>query len=281
MLELEVEGFRSLRHVTWKPDRLNVVIGPNGSGKSNLLRVLEMLTTAGRGGLGKYIQREGGISPLLWDGHVNRLRFRTKMSPVEQHRDEVRDSLTYDIVLNQVGKSSSYRINSELLANFYKVETNERPEPFKLFEREPLRAVIFDSEEKALVTIEEKLDEEETLLSAAAGPVSTNPYVDEFQQRFANWRVYEDIHTDRASEMRQATVARNETIVESGGQNLIAVLHTLYSSNRDFKNEVNTAIRSAFSDDFEELIFPPAADQRIQLRVRWRSLQREQSVADL
>jgi predicted ATPase len=40
-------------------------------------------------------------------------------------------------------------------------------------------------------------------------------------------------------------------------------------------------MRAAFGDDFEELVFPPAADQRIQLRIRWRSLQREQSAADL
>ena len=40
-------------------------------------------------------------------------------------------------------------------------------------------------------------------------------------------------------------------------------------------------MRAAFSDDFEELIFPPAADQRVQLRIRWRSLRTEQSAADL
>jgi len=40
-------------------------------------------------------------------------------------------------------------------------------------------------------------------------------------------------------------------------------------------------MRAAFGDDYEELVFPPAADQRIQLRVRWKSLQREQTAADL
>jgi predicted ATPase len=40
-------------------------------------------------------------------------------------------------------------------------------------------------------------------------------------------------------------------------------------------------MRAAFGNDFEELVFPPAADQRIQLRVRWRTLKREQSAADL
>lgn len=40
-------------------------------------------------------------------------------------------------------------------------------------------------------------------------------------------------------------------------------------------------MRAAFGPDFEELAFPPAADQRIQLRVRWKTLRREQSAADL
>ena len=69
--------------------------------------------------------------------------------------------------------------------------------------------------------------------------------------------------------------------MEPDGQNLISVLHTLYTGDRDFKNEINLAMRAAFGEDFEELVFPPAADQRVQLRVRWKSLQREQSAADL
>ena len=40
-------------------------------------------------------------------------------------------------------------------------------------------------------------------------------------------------------------------------------------------------MNAAFGDDFEELVFPPAADQRIQLRIRWKSLKREQTAADL
>lgn len=40
-------------------------------------------------------------------------------------------------------------------------------------------------------------------------------------------------------------------------------------------------MRAAFGDDFDKLVFPPAADQRIQMRIRWRSLKREQSAADL
>src|SRR5690348_10493130 len=40
-------------------------------------------------------------------------------------------------------------------------------------------------------------------------------------------------------------------------------------------------MRAAFGTDYEELVFPPAADQRVQLRLRWRSLKTEQSAANL
>lgn len=97
----------------------------------------------------------------------------------------------------------------------------------------------------------------------------------------AGFAVYQDFHTNRDAPVRQAAVSRHERRVDADGQNLISVLHTLYTGDRDFKNEINDAMRAAFGDDFEELVFPPAADQRIQLRVRWKSLKREQSAADL
>lgn len=95
------------------------------------------------------------------------------------------------------------------------------------------------------------------------------------------WRIYHDVHVHQEATIRRAAVARSEKSIDPDGQNLVPVLHTLYESDRDFKREVNTAMRAAFGNDFEELIFPPAADQRIQLRIRWKSLKREQSAADL
>ncbi len=281
IMKLEVRGFRSLRNITWEPGRLNVVIGPNGSGKSNLLRSLVMLATAAKGGLSKRIQRDGGMDRLVWDGAEDKIELRAKFSPVDPTRDEIRDSLTYQMELGRIGKTSAYRLNYELLGNFYRVESGSRPQPFKLLERTPSSAVVFDPEERGLRANEEALSEEETLLSVAAGPLSANRYLSEFHRELSAWTVYEDFHTNREAEIRQAALTRNETRVESDGQNLISVLHTLYTSDREFKSEVNTAMRAAFSDDFEELVFPPAADQRVQLRVRWKSLKREQSAADL
>ncbi len=87
--------------------------------------------------------------------------------------------------------------------------------------------------------------------------------------------------TGKDAPIRQPAIARLEKRVDPDGQNLVSVLHTLYTGDRDFKREINSAMRAAFGDDFEELVFPPASDQRIQMRIRWKSLKREQSAAEL
>ncbi|MHB1036366.1 MAG: AAA family ATPase [Pirellulales bacterium] len=281
ILRLEIEGYRSLKSQTWMPGDLNLVIGPNGSGKSNLLSVLEMLVQGARGGLGKYVQREGGMEPLLWDGCAEKMRARAKMSPIPPYRDELQDALTYELDLERLGTSSAYRISYEVLGNYCKVEQGLMDQPFKLLERDPRHAVIYSMEERSFVAPPDLMSEEESLLSVAGGPFAPNRFAAGFRDELESWAIYQGFHTHREAPIRQAAVARAEKRVQPDGQNLISVLHTLYTGDREFKEEVNTAMRAAFSDDFEELIFPPAADQRIQLRVRWKSLQRERSAADL
>jgi len=281
ILRLDIKGFRSLRDVSWEPEDLNVVIGPNGSGKSNLLRMLELISVSARGGLGKYVQRWGGMEPLVWDGLADRIEYTVKTSPVERHRDPEKDSLTYEFVMERLGKSSSFSVGHELLANYYPVETGQRAEPFKFLERHRNDGIAFDERQHRLVAKSGSILEEESLLSLSGGPFLENHFVQVFRAELAGWSVYHDLHVNADAPIRQAMIARTEKRVDPDGQNLVSVLHTLYTGDRGFKDEVNSAMRAAFGEDFDELVFPPAADQRIQLRVRWKSLQREQSAADL
>lgn len=281
ILKLEVKGFRSLRDVVWEPGDLNVLIGPNASGKSNLLRLLELLAISAQGQLGKHIQKSGGMEPLVWDGTDDRIAVNVRMSPFEERRDIDRESLTYKLQLDRIGRSSAYRIGHELLGNYWLVETGEKKQPKKFLERKLQRARIFDFQEHGLTAPEEEVPEGETLLSVLSGPFTANPLLPAFQQQLSAWSVYHDIHVNRDAVIRRPAIARLERRVDPDGQNLITVLHTLYTGDRQFKKDIHAAMRRAFGDDFEELIFPPAADQQIQLRVRWKSLRREQSAADM
>lgn len=281
ILSLEIEGFRSFKHlVDWRPGDLTVLIGPNGSGKSNLLRALEMLAVSAQGGLTKWVQSAGGMDPLTWDGQAETIRLKVECSPVEAQRKQDEEALTYELLLDRVGKSGEYRIGYELLGNYWKVKQKRQPEPFKLLERQGLRAKVFDEQQRGLAAPEENVPPTETLLSLAADPFTRNHHLPSFRAQMAGWSIYHDFHTNRDAPIRQSVVTRHEKRVQPDGQNLISVLHTLYS-DRNFEKEINTAMSAAFGDDFEKLIFAPAADQRIQLRLRWKSLQREQSATDL
>lgn len=277
---IQLRGFRSLRDVTWTPGKLNVIIGPNGSGKSNLLRALALLQQAANGELPQAVLNQGGIVPLLWDRKATEIGWSVKTDPPTQRWDPIRDALTYELRLRQLGTTSSYRIEYELLGKYFDVETGRRPQPFKLLERDPRHAVTFDFEQRSLAAHEGSVPDDQTLLSLIPGPFG-NPMLIEFRDRLASWSIYHDLRVDQGAAVRQAPVARLEKRVAPDGQNLIPVLHSLYTGNREFKRSVDSAMRAAFGEDFEELIFPPAADQRVQLRIRWRSLNTEQSAADL
>ncbi|MBI4332570.1 MAG: AAA family ATPase [Chloroflexi bacterium] len=281
IIDLKVNGYRSLKNIHWEPGDLNILIGPNASGKSNLLRCLELISASAKGNLGKYIQGLGGMEPLVWDGALESIGFTLRASPPDENRTADRDSLTYVLELTRMGKGSAYTITKELLANYCKVEAGLRATPLKFIERSRFSASIFDPNEKALIAPPESIPEDDTVLSKAIAPFSGNYVISGFRDQLASWSIYHDVHVNRDAPVRQPTVTRNEKRIDPDGQNLISVLHTLYTTDRAFKGNLNSAMTAAFGDDFDELVFPPAADQRIQLRLRWKSLNREQSAADL
>jgi predicted ATPase len=214
--------------------------------------------------------------PLLWDGQTDSIKYGAHFeSPSE----------TYELVMEQLGQTGAFRIGKELLAK-PESEIGKPQDVIKFLERTRTQAIYFSFPARQALEIKpESLDDDETLLSQVpfleihGGP--STAISSRIQRHLAGYSIYHDVRVDQESEMRRAAVSRRDTRVESDGNNLISVLHTLYSEDRAFKTELNTAMRAAFGEEFEELVFPPAEDGRIQLRLRWRSLKREQSASDL
>lgn len=278
ILDLHVQGFRSLKDVTWKPGDLNIIIGPNGTGKSNLLRLLEMLSVSAQGRLGQFVQNAGGMQSLVWDGRSGGIAAYVRTSHPTEIPDLEPEVLSYELLLHRLG-ASNYEIAEERLRT--DAETGEQAEASKIIERHLLSAHVLHTSGRSLSVHKTKILENETLLSQATGLFSPNQALADFRNQVAEWAVYHDMRVDQDAPVRAPAVARVEKRVAQDGQNLINVLHTLYTGDRDFKREVNLAMQAAFGDEFEELVFPPAADQRVQLRIRWKSLRSEQSAADL
>ena len=131
------------------------------------------------------ILRQGGIAPLLWDGAVSELTWNIKTDPVAAGQDSVRNALTYELSLRRLGQTSSYRIEREQLANYYRVEAGQMSEPFKFLERNTYHAVTFDQQEHGLAAHEGSVPDDQTLLSMVAGPFG-NPVILAFRDHLVS-----------------------------------------------------------------------------------------------
>jgi len=274
--KLNIENFRSLKKICWLPGDLNIIIGPNGTGKSNLLHFLKLISMSAQGKLTKYIQSSGGMVAILWDGSESFIKYSMDLL----YETEKINLQHYALELKKLGMGSLYHIGNETLTAPYHSEQNAKT-ILKFIERTANKAKINNEKGKCLEIPEDYISEEESLLSIAAGPFIGNKFLPKFQKSLSSIAIYHDFQTNMDAPVRHPSISRMETLIDPDGQNLIAVLHTLYTGNREFKNEIDSAMRTAFGDEFEELVFPPASDQRIQMRIRWKSLKREQSAAEL
>jgi predicted ATPase len=272
--KIEIKGFRSLKNVAWEPDRLNVLIGPNGSGKSNFLRALELLRESARGKLRNAVLAEGGIVQLLWDHRASEISWMLKLESTSENprRSEY---LTYDLALRPAGLGGGFAVHRESLA--YSGSPNNKRTC--LFERDPTRTVTWNGRKRKLLPTPPTVPSDETVVSASS--IFAEARIVAFGADLASFSIYHDLVTHKGTPVREAAVARVEKSLFPDGQNLVPVLHTLYTGHRDFKRVINAGMRAAFTEDFEDLEFGPAADQRIQLRVRWKSLADSISAADL
>ena len=285
--KLTVQRFRSLKDVTWEPGDLNVVIGPNASGKSNLLKALQVIAASAEGKLRAHIIRSGGMEPLLWDGSVLDLRFGVYFIDNTTPRELLAvNLLNYKVQILRLGNTGAYSIEGEALVETPDEEHNNQYSSQPVFTRRGRMEAMLYTQGVVLPIDASAIADDETLLSqlkgiSLSGREAFDWRIGYTREAINGWAIFTEFDTSQDSEVRRASVSRHDTQLEPDGQNLVPVLHTLYNTDRDFKRNINLGMKAAFGDEFEEIVFPPADDQRVQLRVRWKSLKREQSTADL
>ncbi|MBI4557043.1 MAG: AAA family ATPase [Candidatus Hydrogenedentes bacterium] len=283
MLEyLHIEDFKSLKSVKWYPGALNVVIGPNASGKSNLLSALEMISAAARGKLGDYVQLQAGIGALLWNGEGRAVgvavRFRNDniLRDVREllPRSDISGPISYRFELTRLGQSPNYTVEKEdwRLFGMTSGKVSEALVEYLLTRGlQELKIDGKDSDELHLDT--RNLSREEVALSLPL-PVDdhTRPLI-LTKEYLASWGIFQNFRSDPESPIRQPLIARYSTQVSVDGDNLASVLHTLYERDKEFAQEIDVGMNAAFGEAYESLTFPPVADQRVQLSIRWKGLQ--------
>jgi predicted ATPase len=277
--QLDVRDFRSFHQASWRPGKLNLLVGPNGSGKSNLLRLLELISSVAKGRLGAALKESSGTVPLLWDHHAPSFYWKLRIDAVDEGRDSFEDALTLEFELQGVPRTSSYRVVSDSLGNWAQFEQGSQKSPYWIYQRDVRRAMVYDQQARKLVPFEDP-DPNESLL-AQISDARTNPIPTHARRFLEGWRVYHDVHVERGSAMRSPATTQYVKLVEPDGSNLVSVLHTLYTSDRAFKKQINEGMRAGFGDQFEEIVFQPAAAQQIQLAIQWRSSKSPHAGQDL
>jgi len=265
ILQLEVEGFRSLKHVVWKPGDLNVVIGPNASGKSNLLKVLELLKAAAEGRLRDHVIREGGMAALAYDQEAQEIKIRCEASPIDF------GPLDYRFALARLGSSSAYELKREKLVGF----------PYGFHPKGRRKTEGSGRSGQLLPTVRNRRSREETVLAGCSTLNGCDRAAHEYQENVASWGIYQVLDTEKLSSVRSPAVVLHDELLKPDGGNLVPVLHTLYTENKVFKEEIDSAMFAGFGDEYKELLFPPSASQRIELAVQWNSLKHETRAQDL
>jgi len=279
--ELEVHGYRSFKDVVFQPGRLNLLVGPNGSGKSNLLRLLELISKVAKGKLAESMSPKisSGMVPLLWDHSLSSFGWKLRIGPVDAGRHQIDDALTIECELENIPNTSSYQIVRDSLGNWQKFKQGIVKSPYWIYQRDVRRAMVYDQQAHNLVPFDDP-DPNESLLAQIADP-RTNPIATHTRRFLDGWRIYHDVHVERGSPMRLPATTQFVKLVEPDGSNLASVLHTLYTSNRDFKQQINEGMRAGFGDQFEELVIQPAAANQIQLAIQWRSSRQPHAGQDL
>ena len=277
--KLDIHGFRSFQDVSWQPGRLNLLVGPNGSGKSNLLRLLELIADAAKGKLAQSVSDAGGMLPLLWDQRAPSISWTLRIDPVDPGRNSVDDALTLELSLEQLRNTSAYQIALDSLGNWARFERGEQPSPYWIYRRDLRSAVVYDAQARALVSFDDE-DPNESSLSQFSD-LRTNP-IPTYTRRFLEaWRIYHNVHVERGAPMRSPATTQYVKLVAADGSNLASVLHTLYTGDREFKRQINEGMRAGFGNQFEEIVFQPAAAQQIQLAIQWRSSRQPHAGQDL
>lgn len=189
------------------------------------------------------------------------------------------NTVEYNLEIMGFLNQGAYNITKEDL----KISNIDKSETTTLIHRDINIGIAFNNEDNEIdYTANNKtFNKEESILSKFQGAYNLNKIIASIHYNTIFYNIYRDIVTAANTEIRRPVTTRYEKVLSPNGQNLVNVLHTLYSENRDFENDINTAMRTAFGDDFDRLVFPPAADQLVQLRIRWKSLKREQSMLDL
>lgn len=220
LLELDIQGYRSLRNVQLPLQQLNVITGPNGSGKSNLYRALWLISQICEGDFARSVCREGGLLSVMWAGPRTNPR-----KPVRMKLGFQTDDFTFQLQCGFPQPSCTrFCYDPEIKEEYVWFGIKRKPST-TLLDRSPgitwIRDLDGNRVEYPLV-----LGENESVLSQLREP-HRFPELFAIREEVRGWRFYHGFRTDDSASMRVPQVSVRTPVLDHDGSDLAAALQTI------------------------------------------------------
>ena len=242
---VSLEGYRSIRKLSFPLSQLNIFVGENGVGKTNLYRGLQLAHAAATGGLARELAAEGGMESALWTG---------KRQSKKPARIKIQVDLGFDDSGAESGlfqESVELGVRSPTAAGFM-LEPQIKEEKLTflggkhsqiLLERKNNFCYARD-EEGVRHDLEGDLLPSETALANLKDP-GRYPDINLVRETLQGWRFFHTFRTDLESLLRQPCLAITAPILSSDGSDLAAVFATLAHVRGD-THDLDVAVADAF-----------------------------------
>ncbi|CAA9269754.1 MAG: Split AAA-ATPase protein PA0787 [uncultured Chloroflexi bacterium] len=222
--ELEVWGYRSVRHLVLPLRRVNVLTGPNGCGKSNLYNAVVLLARGATGALASAIAEEGGMPSVLWAGAEGK-RLARRAPPRRVGLRVSGDDFGYELQCGlPIPAETAFGLDPEV-----KEERVWLADPagrhVTLMERDGATARLRGAD-GSMVRFPLSLDISESVLSQIQEP-HLYPELALLRERMHRWRFYHHFRTDTAAPLRQPQVGVRTPVLGHDGADLAAALQTI------------------------------------------------------
>lgn len=233
MLErLIVRNYKSLEDMDLRLRACNVFVGPNNAGKSNILDCLQFLSDFFTQGAGA-IHGRGGFGLLVWNGDLKRtisIQMEGKINTASG------PSKAYKYLLGLAGGPTHYSLVKEV----FTLRLNRKEQ--KLLE--------FPSSLRRVAKVWEESGEQSLKISGADNSYVSDFHTDsrgnskssilgQFASNVRNWHSYNFV----PSRMRSPLQVRRDLNLQTEGDNLPVVLHSLYSEFPKNFNQVTEVLR--------------------------------------
>jgi predicted ATPase len=216
--ELNVSGYRSIRDLSLRLGRLNVLVGSNGCGKTNLYRAMYLIHAASYGRLARTLLEEGGMPSALWAGKRGR-------GPVRMCLGFMSGSISYELELGLPMPGSGFDLDPQVKGENIGF-TEGRGKPVVLLER-GISSVWARDADGRRVTYPMSLDDAESVFAQLREP-HRFPHLSALRQEVQGWRFYHGFRSDLDSVIRQPQVGIRTPVLSDDGRDLGAALATIF-----------------------------------------------------